>query len=47
MQKLTKSIDDLLAQVLSQLASHYPQAPAAGASARMRDVIYDVNRAQN
>jgi hypothetical protein len=29
------------------LASHYPQAPAAGATARMREVIVDVNRVQD
>jgi hypothetical protein len=29
------------------LSSHYPQAPAAGATARMREVIVDVNRVQD
>ncbi len=47
MERLTKSIEEQLAQIFCQLASHYPQAPAAGATARMREVIIDVNRAQD
>jgi hypothetical protein len=47
MVDLTQSIDGYLNQVMSQLASHYPQATAAGETMRMREVISNINRSQD
>lgn len=45
--ELTEEIDYILMEVLKNLASYYPQAPPAGNSAKMREVIANVNRAED
>jgi hypothetical protein len=42
--KLTLEIDEVLMEILKNLASYYPQAPPAGNTAKMREVIVNVNR---
>lgn len=36
-----------MSDVLVNLADNYPQAPAAGGTPRMRDVIMDLNRVED
>ena len=45
--RLTLGIDETLMEVLKNLASYYPQAPAAGNTAKMREVIVNVNRSED
>jgi hypothetical protein len=47
LKDMIESIDKYLSKLFSELASHYPQAPAAGASARMKKVTVDFNRVQD
>ena len=44
---LTRDIDNYLKELLNDLASHYPQASAGGETARMREVILNVNRSED
>jgi hypothetical protein len=36
--------DNILGNILTNLADHYPQAPASGGTSRMREAINEVNR---
>jgi hypothetical protein len=47
LKDMTSSIDEYLSKLFSELAKHYPQAPAAGASARMKKSIVEFNRIQD
>ena len=47
MEELTKAIDKELSEIFTELSAHYPQAPTTGATAKMREVIADVNRTQD
>lgn len=47
MADLTLSIDKFLSNLFEELASHYPQAPPVGATARMKEVIVGINRSQD
>ena len=43
-EALTIEVDNILENVLINLADNYPQAPASGGTPRMREVISEVNR---
>ena len=45
--KITTDVDESLMRILESILEHYPQAPAAGQTARMRDAIINVNRAED
>ena len=40
-------MDNILENVLINLADSYPQAPVVGGTPRMRDVIHEVNRVED
>lgn len=40
-------IDNLMSDILVNLADNYPQAPASGGTPRMRDAIMDLNRVED
>jgi len=40
-------IDNILNNILVNLADSYPQAPISGGTPRMREVINDVNRSED
>lgn len=44
MLTITQNIDTYLLTLFGELASHYPQASGGGETARMREVILNVNR---
>jgi hypothetical protein len=47
MSHLTGLIDSMLKEVLSQLAKHYPQSSSMTGSARMKEVIPNINISQD
>ena len=40
-------IDDILSNILVNLADNYPQAPASGGTPKMKEAITEVNRTDN
>jgi hypothetical protein len=46
-EDLAIEIDCILKNIMINLADSYPQAPASGATPKMKDVINDVNRADD
>ena len=46
-QHLTFDIDNLMSDILVNLADNFPQAPPSGGTPRMRDAIIDLNRLED
>ena len=40
-------VDNMVNNILLNIANNYPQAPPSGGTPRMRDAITDVNRSDN
>lgn len=43
-QNFAINVDEMMSEILVNLADNYPQAPAAGETPRMREAIIDLNR---
>ena len=46
-EDLIVEVDNIVHNILINLADSYPQAPASGGTPRMREVITEVNRVDN
>ena len=45
-QQLVYKADNMLSDILANLADNYPQAPPSGGTPRMRDAILELNRVE-